>query len=425
MVKTSVYELLKAICHLQRTSLVSTYITLAVALPLYASGAANLAQQPNAVPTLSTPAEATVERMLNGGKWFRREQTQPDAAPAVRIDSNVINTGGTVGFVVPALRINCSVPSLKLPLNDFVWCNSTVMSSSARGSGQHVAVTGTVVRPADALADGLGPRSETWAAYFENNDQSNASAKVSGSVVGIENDIYANDDDPEGQRIVLQLMIGRSNPRGAPAKIGSGITIGRNDTVSFYGTPVRITAPFDVAGVDLSRSQSINSAPALRLAAGQSIDLSGDSRHLLTFGEKQESLRYVVSGRNKLEVNDRGDLIVKGDLAAANASVAGLLRRGAEATNSISEANVGGEFNVGVACQTDVEVLNPVNSQSIGALTLCRTPTNGQYISILATDCIRKLSFNVAVTGAPGSLSPSSPVRLIWVSGSRTWMRAP
>ncbi len=270
-----------------------------------------------------------LEGSLNGGKWFRRGATTADIPPMIRNDLSATHTGGTAGFVIPNVQDNCTVPLEAGGLNNQVWCHQSNITSSAYGSGGHIALSGSAFRPSNALSDSNGPRTQLWGGYFEVNDQTGSAANLSGSAVGNEIDIYANGDDPAGatgHRIVLDLNIGRSNPAGAPMRAISGITLARNDSVSYFGTEISITAPWDTAGIDTSStSPTVSTAPAVRIGTGQT--MAFDASNNFTLGESSGALVLTPgSGSNPLGFSFNGGTNTINILptAAANVAIGGV-----------------------------------------------------------------------------------------------------
>ena len=102
-----------------------------------------------------------VANVPQGGVDFlgRGADQRPDVGPFLRIDCGYEFDGGHLGNVTLVPNVTCN---LKGRIQTFVWCNQTVVFSRASGSGDHFAVAGSIFRPADALADGKGPRAETW-----------------------------------------------------------------------------------------------------------------------------------------------------------------------------------------------------------------------------------------------------------------------
>lgn len=347
-----------------------------------------------------------VEGMVNGGKWFTRGHTVANMGAELRTDLFVDHTGGTTGFVMGALGTTCTLPATGAPLNNYIWCNQTTMTSSAYGPGEHVVMSASGFRPANALSDGNGPRSQIWAGYFEANDETGAAANLAGSLVGIENDVYANGLDPAGggsaHRIALQMNVGKSNPAGATAQVIYGVTLGSNDGVSYFGTGYNITAPWSAAAFDASLGTSMSNAPAFRQASGQFFALDAANVHEITYASG--ALQYQVSGTPVFKVADNGSMT-----------------RGVQVSNSIVSFGMSNGFTATVACSTDVEVLNGTGPISSGTLSLCASPADGQFITFITNFTVATLAYSATTVGAPTTITAGTPIKLIYVNASGAW----
>lgn len=249
-----------------------------------------------------------IESTLEGGKYFARGQSSADMAPLLRKDANITHTGGTPGFVMNLEKGNCTIPAEGAALNDYVWCHSTVLNSAAFGAGQHVAQASLSQRPANALADGKGSRSQIWAGYDETRDDTGQDSSVAGSLVGREIDVYSNGDDPLGWRIGLQLQIAGSSSSGKPGKVGKGIALGNNDSTSTYGTMIDAAGRFDTAGIDLSASTPVHNAPVLNIGANRNLAFAADKKPHLQFDSAAYTLRYWYDTANLFSIGSSGDI---------------------------------------------------------------------------------------------------------------------
>ncbi|GAN69271.1 hypothetical protein AOR01nite_06800 [Acetobacter orleanensis] len=249
-----------------------------------------------------------LESTLEGGKYFARGQTAADMPPVLRKDLDITHSGGTTGFVMNLEKGNCTIPSVGAALNDYVWCHSTVLNSAAFGSGQHVAQASMAQRPANALADGKGSRSQIWAGYDETRDDTGQPSNIAGSLVGREIDVYANADDPNNWRIGLQLQIAGASSSGTPGRIGKGIALGNNDSTSTYGIMLDAAGRFDTAGIDLSRSTPVNNAPVLNIGANRNLAFSDDHKPHFQFDSAAYTLRYWYDTTPLFSVGMNGDI---------------------------------------------------------------------------------------------------------------------
>lgn len=261
----------------------------------------------NGVPVTDLGTDV-LESTLEGGKYFARGHSHADMAPVLRKDMNITHTGGTTGFVMNLEKGNCTIPSEGAALNDYVWCHSTVLTSSAFGAGEHVAQASLAQRPANALSDGKGSRSQLWAGYDEVRDDTGQASSSAGSLVGREIDVYANGDDPVGWRIGLQLQVAGASASGSAGKVGKGIAIGNNDATSTYGILIDAAGRFDTAGIDLSRSTPVNNAPVLNIGANRGLAFSDDHKPHLQFDSAAYTLRYLYDATSLFSIGMQGDV---------------------------------------------------------------------------------------------------------------------
>lgn len=268
---------------------------------------ANGTLQADGGPLLSLGTDV-LESTLEGGKYFVRGQTAADMPPVLRKDLDITHSGGTAGFVMNLEKGNCTIPSVGAALNDYVWCHSTVLNSAAFGGGQHVAQASMAQRPANALADGKGSRSQIWAGYDETRDDTGQPSNIAGSLVGREIDVYANADDPNNWRIGLQLQIAGADSTGTPGRIGKGIALGNNDSTSAYGIMIDAAGRFDTAGIDLSRSTPVNNAPVLNIGANRNLAFSDDHKPHFQFDSAAYTLRYWYDTTPLFSVGMNGDV---------------------------------------------------------------------------------------------------------------------
>jgi hypothetical protein len=323
----------------------------------------------NAYGTGTTPVNGigtdTVETVLGGGKFISRYHSIPDGPPVLRADALIDHAGGTSGDVMSAMKVNTTVSPAGAALNNYVWGLQSILTSSSLGPSQNVAVDATTFRPANALADGLGPRGEVWALYSEVNDQTGAASNLSGSMVGYENDLYANGGDPSSHRIVHQMEIGQSIPYssgGAALRVGYGSVLGANDAYSTVGIGYSLQAPFDTAGFDASSATSVSNAPAFRMAANQRFDMAGDGSHELLYSSTGV-LQWLVSGIVNFSVNNNGQVNAGGGMIVTGTPAVGF---------DTSTANLGGPAYRMASGQT-------IALEATGARTLSYTSSALSY----------------------------------------------
>lgn len=208
----------------------------------------------------------TYETFAVGSKIFGRSNSYPNAGAIVRVDGNFNHTGGAAG-TISTLSINTDVAAVN-PGN-FIWGAKFEMNCSAYGGAEHVGLSTTVRRPANALADGNGQRAILFGLYVETSDSVAASAGFAGPLVAFELDLFAHGSDPRVSRQVLNMNIGRPGGVGDACRVGYGINMGSVQNDCFYGTAIKVDTNFDTSGIDFSTSQALNADAAhIRLPAG-------------------------------------------------------------------------------------------------------------------------------------------------------------
>ena len=120
--------------------------------------------------------------------------------------------GGTPGYVNGTLRAETKTDP---GTTSFEWSVLGVLHNYAT-AGENVAVYGQGNKHA-----GAGP---TWAACFEARDDSGASNPLTG-LVGVEVDVFANGPDTYGNRVGIDVAIGKGIPTGDACQVGYGLRI--------------------------------------------------------------------------------------------------------------------------------------------------------------------------------------------------------
>jgi hypothetical protein len=262
-----------------------------------------------------------VESVVEGSKYFSKSSSRPNDGPVVRVDQTINHTGGTMGNVIPAFRVNQTITNAGI-LNNFGWANSTILTSSARGSGEHVALAALASRPENALDDGLGPRATMWGLYVETNDLTNQAADSAGSLVGFEHDMFCNGESAfTSKRINHHMVMGRQNPTGPKARFAYALVVDNKDggqlgfdptDQSYLEVAIGVKMPWLEACFDASKGYSLAQAPAFKMADGMSIAFTEDNKSILR--HDVGALRYYYNGAELLSVADTGQVAVAAGL---------------------------------------------------------------------------------------------------------------
>lgn len=191
---------------------------------------------------------------IGNGFWMARDKNKGNDSPLLRLDVNY-NTGiGTAGDTVGALAENCNISNIKI--NNYVWCNTITLTSSASGPGQHVGQAIYAVRPSNALSDNKGTRSEIWSFNTSASDNTGVGARYSGSMVGYELDMSGSgiggldyDGEGVGNRIGLQMAFNNTSTNKKPFGSGTGISMGSNSSLVYLNYGLSLSTAVDGAGV--------------------------------------------------------------------------------------------------------------------------------------------------------------------------------
>ncbi|CAO4144757.1 hypothetical protein LPLAFNJD_LOCUS1772 [Methylorubrum aminovorans] len=228
----------------------------------------------------------TVETFLDGAKYFGKVGNSLNQPAVVRIDSQW-NYWGTTSQddqgTVAGLEVNGTIPAVRAP--NFIWLNRSVLYSSAHGTGQHVALTGSTFRPANALADGNGPRSPIWGAYAEGSDLTNRPSNEAGIVHGMEINLGSGNTDTAKNRVALLISAGLV-PGATFSQVGTGISIGGASEVEF-GTFFRPRGKFYEAALSFLdvEPQDKGSGPPPIIQMRQNQTIAFDETNALTLRE--------------------------------------------------------------------------------------------------------------------------------------------
>ena len=177
--------------------------------------------------------------------------------------------GGTPGYVNGTLRAETKTDP---GTTSFEWTVLGVLHNYAT-AGENVAVYGQGNKHA-----GAGP---TWAACFEARDDSGAYNELNG-LVGVEVDVFANGPDTYGERIGIDLVIGKGVPTGDACQVGYGIRIAPQNNDATNGSVIY--------GIEMSKipikKAAIHVAPGVPVQFGNDL-LSMDGKgNLIVNGTK-------------------------------------------------------------------------------------------------------------------------------------------
>lgn len=234
----------------------------------------------------------TIETTLTGAKFFSRTNTVADAAPVVRIDNTMTNTGGTGAYVVPTLQVNTATSNVSS--NDYAWGVVSTLHSQSTGASQNVAIAGFAYKDANGSA--------VWGTNIIAADTTGNNSLTSGALIGNEQGLSANGTDTGGGalgsipsglgiRVSQDLVFSKYSGGGSAAVFGWGVR------VSGPASGVSIDFPYSVvnltvnkAAFDTEYATLAAGADAFRMASGQSIGFDGTGLHTLFYNSGNSSL---------------------------------------------------------------------------------------------------------------------------------------
>jgi hypothetical protein len=107
-------------------------------------------------------------------------------------------------------------------------------------------------------------------------------------------DWYGNGNDDANCRSIQSLVVGQVNKSGPPVEIGTVISAVLDGASTGSVKTVFLAAvPFSNAVLDTSHASSINSAPAIKLAAGQAVSFDSGNQNRLYFDTVTGTVRLA------------------------------------------------------------------------------------------------------------------------------------
>jgi len=110
-------------------------------------------------------------------------------------------------------------------------------------------------------------------------------------------DWFGNGVDDANSRTIQSLVIGQHVASGPPVEVSNilGVYLGAGSSGSAK-TVFAVNIPFSNAVLDTTAAHQINSAPAIRLAAGQAIAFESTNTNRLLFDSSTGTLRWMQGG---------------------------------------------------------------------------------------------------------------------------------
>jgi hypothetical protein len=174
-----------------------------------------------------------------------------------------------------------------------VW-NGT-QTPTAATPAQHVSrYIQTLRQSATAGSNGqFLPQPQLWGSCIEYTDITGQPSSVTNASLTIEMDWFGNGLDDANCRTIQSLVIGQYNKSGPAVEVNtiigaylSGGSSGSAKTVFAVGVP------FSNAVLDTTYAQQINSAPVIKMSAGQAIAFESTNTYRLAFDNTTNTIRY-------------------------------------------------------------------------------------------------------------------------------------
>lgn len=220
---------------------------------------------------------------------------------AVEQSSYIVNhTGGTSGSVASTSRIDTIIYASP---NNYIWGGldrliwAGVQTPTAAAPAQHVGrYIQTIRQSATTGSSGqLLPQPQLWAACLEYRDATGLpSSGVGAASLTVEMDWFGNGLDDANCRTIQSLVIGQANKSGAAVEVGSiiGVYLSAGSSGSAK-TVFLIATPFSNAILDTTNATSINSAPAIKMAAGHAISFDAANNNKLYYDTTTGTIRLA------------------------------------------------------------------------------------------------------------------------------------
>ncbi|MFO1026189.1 MAG: hypothetical protein U1E70_13465 [Acetobacteraceae bacterium] len=287
----------------------------------------------SAVPTGGITAPLMLPGLVVGNtpKGFSISQSASDPTDlAVNQNCYVVTHNGGTSNVIANHRTDTLIVSSPASfvwggLDRMIWAGQQVPSGTSMV--QHVGrYIQTLRYAANRGANGsYVQQPELWAACLEYKDMTGLPSSSTAASITIEMDWYGNGADDGNSRQIQSLVIGQANTAGAPVEVGTviGVYLAAGSTGSVKNV-FTIGTPFSGAVLDTRMATPQNSAPIIRMGAGQAIAFEGTSTYRMYFDSSVNSLRWNngvsqnVVGRG-LSVGFQSVFTVSGQIPASAA----------------------------------------------------------------------------------------------------------
>ena len=256
----------------------------------------------SAVPTGGGPSGFSLPGFCVGNSPGGFSVSQNGSAStdlAVQQSSYIVgHNGGSSGVITNS---RCDTIIYNSPAN-FVWGGldrllwSGVQTPAGYPVAQHVGRYVQTLREGVSLgSNGLPlPQPQLWAACLEYRDFSGLPSSSSAASLTCEMDWFGNGLDDANNRCIQSLVIGQAKTSGTPVELATiiGVWLAGGSSGSAK-TVFEVTIPFSNAVLDTTTATQINSAPAIRMAAGQAIAFEATNTCRLYYDGSTGTLRWA------------------------------------------------------------------------------------------------------------------------------------
>jgi hypothetical protein len=257
----------------------------------------------SAVPTGGGPSELSLPGFVVGNAPGGFSVSQGNSAPtdfAVQQSSYLVgHNGGTTSVIsnsrADTIIFNSPASFVWSGIDRLIWAG--VGTPSGFPTAQHVGRYVQTIRQGVSYgSNGLPlPQPQLWAACLEYRDASGQPSSASAASLTVEMDWFGNGLDDANNRTIQSLVIGQVNKSGTPVEVATiiGVALGAGSSGSAK-TVFEVAVPYSNAVLDTSNATQINSAPAIKMAAGQAIAFEPTNSCRLYYDSSSGSLRWAT-----------------------------------------------------------------------------------------------------------------------------------
>jgi hypothetical protein len=255
-----------------------------------------------AIPTGGAPVALVLPGFVTGSTPTGLTTSQGASQPtdlAVNQSSYIVNhSGGPSGAVISNVRADTIIYASP---GNYVWGGLDrllwvgTQTPNGQGAAQHVArYMQTFRQSATTGSNGsFLPQPQLWTACLEYRDTTGQPSSATNASLTVEMDWFGNGLDDANSRTIQSLVIGQHNTSGPPVEVANiiGVYLSAGSSGSAK-TVFGIGVPFSTAVMDTTWAQSINSAPVIKMSAGQAIAFEATNSNRLSFDNTTGTLRW-------------------------------------------------------------------------------------------------------------------------------------